>query len=402
MRLINIYLLIFSASYYFSTSFAQVAPPDELPEFLDLPYKDSAVVIEQGWYYDENIDPFRCVHPRGLDVSPITKHCGVDYFKRDDVGNAIKFDVYAAAGGTAKYLPAGPSGFATGNTIAIRHELKYDGTALCTRYLHLESPTEELAQKFPVGRDVAVEKGEWIGVAGVTGLEDIISNPADRKIHLHFEVGLADGGNNCTSAGRTYYDPYDIADTLLTGNPPRRPIADFYPRNRTGRADQYSGCGDGQLFADADACPVASKFNALNVDEIPELFGAPIDLQLGTGRKLMSSEQKGNNTLELRAGYGIVLSIFPAYTYYIGYYFDVESQRWQRFEFPREDVNSPWIAGEATHQLSIQGSGIDLTEQNYFLSYMCVYDESRWKCGCRDDACRQSKWQIQQFSTRLE
>jgi hypothetical protein len=43
-------------------------------------------------------------------------------------------------------------------------------------------------------------------------------------------------------------------------------------------------------------------------------------------------------------------------------------------------------------------TGLDLTTTTpYALGYLCTWQTSQWKCGCRDNACAQSYWQIRSF-----
>jgi hypothetical protein len=38
-----------------------------------------------------------------------------------------------------------------------------------------------------------------------------------------------------------------------------------------------------------------------------------------------------------------------------------------------------------------------MPRQPSLLAYLCTWNGSAWKCGCRDRACTQSSWQIQSF-----
>jgi hypothetical protein len=57
-------------------------------------------------------------------------------------------------------------------------------------------------------------------------------------------------------------------------------------------------------------------------------------------------------------------------------------------------IANAWYPKTATAFLT----GLDLTNTtHYALGYICTWNGSSWKCGCRDAACTQRYWQIQQF-----
>jgi hypothetical protein len=61
---------------------------------------------------------------------------------------------------------------------------------------------------------------------------------------------------------------------------------------------------------------------------------------------------------------------------------------------PETLVSGAWYPKTATVTLT----GLDLTNTtHYALGYICTWNGSSWKCGCRDNACTQSFWQIQRL-----
>jgi hypothetical protein len=57
-------------------------------------------------------------------------------------------------------------------------------------------------------------------------------------------------------------------------------------------------------------------------------------------------------------------------------------------------ISNAWYPKTAQTTLT----GLDLTNtMHYALGYICTWNGSQWKCGCRDAACTQSYWQIQSF-----
>jgi hypothetical protein len=72
---------------------------------------------------------------------------------------------------------------------------------------------------------------------------------------------------------------------------------------------------------------------------------------------------------------------------------------WQRLELlgPSIPRTTDWFLGEASAELS--RTPAQLSQDNFVVAYVCTWIESerKWKCGCRDSACTQSFWQLQNF-----
>jgi hypothetical protein len=58
-------------------------------------------------------------------------------------------------------------------------------------------------------------------------------------------------------------------------------------------------------------------------------------------------------------------------------------------------ISSNWYPKTATTNLSLDST--QQTQDTYALGYTRSWNGSMWKCGCRDSACTQSYWQIQNF-----
>jgi hypothetical protein len=58
-------------------------------------------------------------------------------------------------------------------------------------------------------------------------------------------------------------------------------------------------------------------------------------------------------------------------------------------------IANAWYPKTATATISLTST--ELSQPSYALAYLCTWTGSQWKCGCRDSACTQSYWQIQQF-----
>jgi hypothetical protein len=53
-----------------------------------------------------------------------------------------------------------------------------------------------------------------------------------------------------------------------------------------------------------------------------------------------------------------------------------------------------WFPRSATG--FIPTSDQDLQETTQVVGYICTWTGSQWKCGCRDNACTQPYWQLQE------
>jgi hypothetical protein len=56
-------------------------------------------------------------------------------------------------------------------------------------------------------------------------------------------------------------------------------------------------------------------------------------------------------------------------------------------------MSNAWYSNTANTTLT----STELSQDSYVLSYMCSWTGNSWKCGCRDQACTQSLWQIQKL-----
>ena len=84
------------------------------------------------------------------------------------------------------------------------------------------------------------------------------------------------------------------------------------------------------------------------------------------------------------------------YAYHKGYMTKTGDSSWTAVGYDgTEKISDVWYPGFATLALSLTSQ--ELSQTTYVLGYMCTYVNSTWKCGCRDQACTQSYWQIQRI-----
>jgi hypothetical protein len=58
-------------------------------------------------------------------------------------------------------------------------------------------------------------------------------------------------------------------------------------------------------------------------------------------------------------------------------------------------VSGSWYPKSAN--ITIPMTSTELQNTNYILGYLCTWNGTSWKCGCRDAQCVRSYWQIQSF-----
>jgi hypothetical protein len=124
--------------------------------------------------------------------------------------------------------------------------------------------------------------------------------------------------------------------------------------------------------------------------QIPPGFGVPWDV-LSPSTMLVKAECYGS-TIILKAGNPQTTKTL--YVYKTGYTAPSGASTWT----PAPLIGSGLIA-ESWYQTQAQGSIFvqDTTTPLYYVAYTCQWTGSKWMCGCRDQACMQSYWQIQSF-----
>jgi hypothetical protein len=57
--------------------------------------------------------------------------------------------------------------------------------------------------------------------------------------------------------------------------------------------------------------------------------------------------------------------------------------------------NNLWFKGSANATVSLTSQ--EMSQENKIVAFVCNWHENKWKCGCRDAACGQMFWQLQNF-----
>jgi hypothetical protein len=57
--------------------------------------------------------------------------------------------------------------------------------------------------------------------------------------------------------------------------------------------------------------------------------------------------------------------------------------------------NNLWFKGSANASVSLTSQ--EMSQENKIVAFVCNWHDNKWKCGCRDAACGQMFWQLQNF-----
>jgi hypothetical protein len=76
-----------------------------------------------------------------------------------------------------------------------------------------------------------------------------------------------------------------------------------------------------------------------------------------------------------------------------------QNNAWQQLNLTSSSalISNNWYTGSATANLG----SVDLTQTTYVVGYVCDWSGSVWKCGCADNACATSSWQLQAVQGNL-
>jgi hypothetical protein len=124
---------------------------------------------------------------------------------------------------------------------------------------------------------------------------------------------------------------------------------------------------------------------------IPAGYGAPWDV-FSANELLIAATCTTVSDATLNYGKGSALQ----YIYKTGHHYHAGMSGWSPINLTSSEtlIASSWYPKTANTSLS----GLDLTNTtHYTLGYICTWTNNQWKCGCRDQACTQSYWQVQSF-----
>jgi parallel beta-helix repeat protein len=125
---------------------------------------------------------------------------------------------------------------------------------------------------------------------------------------------------------------------------------------------------------------------------IPAGFGSPYDV-LSSPSTLLISATCDVSSARIDLGKGDPLQ----YIYNTGYLYKTRGTNWTPVSYtsPETLISNAWYTKSANTTISMTTQ--ELANTSYILGYICTWQTSQWKCGCRDSQCTQSYWQIQSF-----
>jgi hypothetical protein len=84
-------------------------------------------------------------------------------------------------------------------------------------------------------------------------------------------------------------------------------------------------------------------------------------------------------------------SIQYHYTYTTGHQWNETTSRWDpvTFQCSGNVISNSWCTANAEVLVN--------ATRPYVIAYTCTWVNNQWKCGCRDQSCSPSYWQLQKF-----
>jgi hypothetical protein len=126
--------------------------------------------------------------------------------------------------------------------------------------------------------------------------------------------------------------------------------------------------------------------------EIPAGYGAAYDVLLEDRPLLVRASGCAGSQVVLTVGRGS-----PAQRIYrFGY--EWRGNYWIPIALRGARLEGDWIVGIAN--VALQRSPEELATLNFVVAHICTRTGGAWKCGCRDETCDGSFWQLQAFRRR--
>jgi len=124
---------------------------------------------------------------------------------------------------------------------------------------------------------------------------------------------------------------------------------------------------------------------------LPTGYGAPYDVLSANEMLMRATCSSSSVTIDLGRGDA------NQYIYNTGYSYHQGQSGWTPVSYTSTEslIAGAWYPKTANVAMSMTVT--EQTQDNYILGYLCTWNGTQWKCGCRDAACTQSYWQIQSF-----
>ncbi len=216
-------------------------------------------------------------------------------------------------------------------------------------------------------------------------------------------------GSSCTSVGGgtspvngscgTAAKSYAATDTAFSGsycragNPsPNSPTFPAAGQSSTwkclgirGGSDSSSCVATRSASPSENACSIYTTPTA----NIPDGYGPPFDE--------LSASKEPTLTVSCSAS-GAVATAGSSNTYVYKSGFVFQNGAWASVNFSGTPAtnNDGWFRGFSTATVPSP----PVSGQNFIIAFVCQYQGSDWKCGCRDSGCVQDFWTIQAYAKR--
>ncbi|HRK94978.1 MAG TPA: hypothetical protein PK694_01545, partial [Rhodospirillales bacterium] len=138
-------------------------------------------------------------------------------------------------------------------------------------------------------------------------------------------------------------------------------------------------------FAAADGASAAACTNTLSpANATPAGFGAAYNVFTAAKELLVQGTECTSNAAEISVGSGSA----DQYVYKNAMYWT--GSAWQELPLSGSSlVGDTWYKGKASATMPVGEAA------RYVAGYVCQRDDDKWKCGCSDEACTTSSWQLQ-------
>jgi hypothetical protein len=200
------------------------------------------------------------------------------------------------------------------------------------------------------------------------------------------------GGGLCGDAAKTYAaNATDFSGAFCSkGNPePGNPAfpnegASVSWRCLVPGEDESDLCVATRLKSGSNDCSLITSHYF-----VPDGYGPPFNMLSSNQEPILTVSCDPGNVTAIAGNTALQM-----YTYNKGFVFSGSEWRAVSFSGTSASENPGWYKGVATSSSlpsAPTGGG------NFVVAFICQYQDSEWKCGCRDSACTQNFWTIQRY-----
>lgn len=228
----------------------------------------------------------------------------------------------------------------------------------------------------------------------VTKVEPSSAAAGSRVIITTDGTCLADNNANWVEFGSNIYPTTKISNTELQFTVPDDLFEDVY-QIKVGNDDCVSNTIEFIIIV--QSAPQEHECHRIfTAADFPQTnqYARPYDLLFDPGNLLM--KVKCGSDDKFTAEFGTADS--QTLVHQSGYVY--RDNIWSPISYVRQNSSEPmleqnWIPGIATSTFAVPTGQIE--QESFVLAFICQAHEGRWKCGCTDATCAESKWNVQVF-----